>query len=42
MSELSEVFGVNPKQVLSYLERDKIDKKYNSTFMRPTGTHNNY
>ncbi|MCH2338496.1 hypothetical protein ACGFZ7_04565 [Pseudomonas sp. NPDC047963] len=37
MPELNEVFGVSPNQVLSYIERDKIDKKFNSSL--GTGNH---
>ena len=37
MSELNEVFGVSPNQVLSYIERDKIDTKFTDALN--TGNH---
>ena len=37
MSELNKVFGVSPEQVLSYVERDKIDTKFSDSLS--TGNH---
>lgn len=37
MSELNDVFGVSPNQVLSYIERDKIDTKFKDSLK--TGNH---
>ena len=37
MAELNEVFGVSPNQVLSYIERDKIDSKFRESLK--TGNH---
>ncbi|QOD67960.1 hypothetical protein IF132_00225 [Vibrio navarrensis] len=37
MPELNEVFGVNPNQVLSYIERDQIDTKFSDSLS--TGNH---
>ncbi|MGQ7287243.1 hypothetical protein ACUN7Z_06835 [Vreelandella venusta] len=31
MPELNEVFGVSPNQILSYIERDKIDTKFSDS-----------
>lgn len=37
MAELNEVFGVSSNQVLSYIERDKIDSKFRDSL--DTGNH---
>jgi hypothetical protein len=37
MPELNEVFGVSPNQVLSYIERDKIDERFSESLT--TGNH---
>ena len=37
MSQLAEVFGVSPDQVLSYVERSNIDVKFRRSL--ETGTH---
>ena len=37
MTELNKVFGVSPDQVLSYVERDKIDTKFSDSIS--TGNH---
>lgn len=37
MAQLNEVFGVSPNQVLSYVERDNIDEKFQSSLS--TGNH---
>lgn len=37
MQMLNAVFGVNPNQVLSYIERDKIDSRFNDSLN--TGNH---